>query len=189
MASWPTIRGVPVHPRRWILPHLMRAPSPPSAHSAAPSPAGSADEVLISRFSHRAALVLCDGNADVSLPRPSVSCFFPPSPPLLLFPSTLANPSTCPTRWRPWPMPTWVWLFPICFFFFFFIWPRPQLPAKPTCLGQPIQLPSQSQPPLRDTSAPPQSSDPDITFTALSSSLLLLHSLVPNSPHCALLAC
>jgi hypothetical protein len=151
----------------------MRAPPPPSAQAAAPSPADSADEVLIPRFSHRAALGLCDGDAEVSLPRPSVSC---PSS----FPSA-CSPSICPTRWGPWPMPTWVSLFPICFFFF--IWPPPQLPAKPTCPGQPIQLPSQSQPSLRGTSAPPQSSDPDITFTALSSSLLLLHSFVLNTPH------
>jgi hypothetical protein len=45
-----------------------------SAHAAAPSHADSDDEVLILRFSHRAALGLCDGDAEVSLPRPSVSC-------------------------------------------------------------------------------------------------------------------
>jgi hypothetical protein len=49
--------------------------------AAAPSPAGSA-EVVITRFSHRAALVLCDGDAEVSLPHPVLSCLYSsPSPP------------------------------------------------------------------------------------------------------------
>jgi hypothetical protein len=49
-------------------------PPQPSAHAAAPSPADSADEVLLLRFSHCAALVLCDGDAEEFLPRPGVSC-------------------------------------------------------------------------------------------------------------------
>jgi hypothetical protein len=36
-------------------------PPQPSAHAAAPSTGDSDDEVLIPRFSHRAALVLCHG--------------------------------------------------------------------------------------------------------------------------------
>jgi hypothetical protein len=49
-------------------------PPQPSAHAAAPSPADSTDKVLILRFSHRAVLVLCVGDAEVSLPCPGVSC-------------------------------------------------------------------------------------------------------------------
>jgi hypothetical protein len=48
----------------------------PAAHAAAPSPANSDEEVPIPRFSHRTALVSCYGDADVSLPRPSVSRLF-----------------------------------------------------------------------------------------------------------------
>jgi hypothetical protein len=54
-----------------------------SAHAAAPSPADSDDEVLIPRFSHCAALVLCDCAAEVSCPHPGVSCLSSsPSPPI-----------------------------------------------------------------------------------------------------------
>jgi hypothetical protein len=53
--------------------HVTFPPRPkPSAHAAGPSPADSDDKVLIARFSLRAALVLC--GAEVSLPRPGVSC-------------------------------------------------------------------------------------------------------------------
>jgi hypothetical protein len=49
-------------------------PPQPSAHAAAPSPADSDDEVLIPRLSHRAAVGLCDGDAEVPLPCPGVAC-------------------------------------------------------------------------------------------------------------------
>jgi hypothetical protein len=48
-------------------------PPQPSAHAASPLPANSDDKVLIPRFSLHAALVLCDGDAAVSLPRLGVS--------------------------------------------------------------------------------------------------------------------
>jgi hypothetical protein len=51
-------------------------PPQPFAHAAAPSPANSDDEVLILRFSHRAAVVLCNDNAEVSLPCHGVSCLY-----------------------------------------------------------------------------------------------------------------
>jgi hypothetical protein len=67
------------------IPHLHGTfPPQPSAHAAPPSPADIADEVLIPRFWQRAALVLCGGDAEVSLPRPVFLAFLPP-PPLLLF--------------------------------------------------------------------------------------------------------
>jgi hypothetical protein len=59
-------------------------PPQPSAHAAAPSPADSDGKVLIPRVSNRAALILCDGNAEVSRLRPGISCLSSsPSPPIL----------------------------------------------------------------------------------------------------------
>jgi hypothetical protein len=56
------------------IPLLRVTPPPePSALAAAPSPADSDYEVPIRRFSHRTALFLCDGDAEVPLPHPSVS--------------------------------------------------------------------------------------------------------------------
>jgi hypothetical protein len=56
----------------------------PSAHAAAPSPADSDDEVLNPHVSHRAALILCDGDAEVSRLRPGISCLSSsPSPPIV----------------------------------------------------------------------------------------------------------
>jgi hypothetical protein len=55
-----------------------------SAQAAVLSPADSDDKFLNPCFSHRAALVLCDGDDDVSLPRPGVSSLSSsPSPPIV----------------------------------------------------------------------------------------------------------
>jgi hypothetical protein len=53
----------------------LRVTAPPgaSAHAAATLPADCDDEVPIPRFSYHTALVSCHGDAEVSLPRPSVS--------------------------------------------------------------------------------------------------------------------
>jgi hypothetical protein len=59
-------------------------PPQPSAHAAGPSPADSADEGLIPRFSHHAALDLCNGDTEASLLRPGAPCLSSsPSPPIV----------------------------------------------------------------------------------------------------------
>jgi hypothetical protein len=63
-------------------------PPQPSANATAPSPGDSADEGLIPCFPHRAALVFCDGDAEVSLCAPVFLALTPP-PPLLLCPLNL----------------------------------------------------------------------------------------------------
>jgi hypothetical protein len=65
---------------------LVTSPPRPSVHAAAPSPANSDDKVLIPHFSHRSALVLCDGDAEVSLPRPGVSCLSSSNSPPIVHP-------------------------------------------------------------------------------------------------------
>jgi hypothetical protein len=70
---------------------------------------------VMTKFSFRVShtvLWVCDGDAEVSLPRPGVSC--------LSSSPSYCSPSICPAGWRPWPIPSWVWLIPICFFFFTF---------------------------------------------------------------------
>jgi hypothetical protein len=82
------------------------------------------DKLPIPRLSHDTALVWSYGDAEVPLPRPSVTCLFSSH-----FPP-FCSPSTCPERWRPRLMPSRVWLNPICFFFFWLEvkhgnWPLP----------------------------------------------------------------
>jgi hypothetical protein len=61
------------------------------------SPADSIDEVPIPRLSHRTALVSCNGDAEVPLPRPAVSCLpSSPFPPIVSPQPALQAGGQCP---------------------------------------------------------------------------------------------
>jgi hypothetical protein len=61
------------------------SPPQPFDHAVAPLPADRDDDVPISRFSHRTALVSCYDDAEVPLLRPGVSCLLSSSPSLRVF--------------------------------------------------------------------------------------------------------